>query len=113
MPSTHPAAYLHEGHNPADTAARRRAAATRATHLGWPPPTLYLDYNTDLAVGHAPPLPTPAHPLQTRHPHPPPIRTRAAAATPAPPHRPAPALRPPRHHHHHPDTTRRITTHPA
>jgi hypothetical protein len=84
MTSTHPAAYLHEGHNPADTAARRRAAATRATHLGWPPPTLYLDYNTDLAAGHAPALATLADAIETGQHDALLIGTRAAAAAPVP-----------------------------
>jgi hypothetical protein len=63
-----PAAYLYEGHDPADTSARLHAAVTRAAQLGWPAPVVYLDHDTDLAAGHTPALDALAGAIETgRH----------------------------------------------
>jgi hypothetical protein len=68
MTPAHPAAYLYEGHNAADTAARRHAAAARAGQLGWPAPVIYLDHESDLTAGRTPALDTLADAIEAgRH----------------------------------------------
>lgn len=51
-----PAAYIRAGRGDADLACYRQAVAEGAGQRGWPPPTLYVEQQADLADGRAPAL---------------------------------------------------------
>jgi hypothetical protein len=51
-----PAAYIRTARHDADLTSQREAATFGAAERGWPPPTVYLEDNADLAAGHAPAL---------------------------------------------------------
>jgi hypothetical protein len=51
-----PAAYIRTARHDADLARQREAATVGAAQRGWPPPTVYVEDNADLAAGHAPAL---------------------------------------------------------